>query len=115
MRTPTHCYTLEPPAHVLKKLRSVATSPSSVRACARLALRAAQRHAVADASVLAVLRPLDSEADGPDHASTELPTPWTRTELGAALGRGPRSRLLLLKGAPSRRLLRKLRLRAALG
>ncbi|MEC7949703.1 MAG: DUF448 domain-containing protein [Myxococcota bacterium] len=77
--------------------------------------RAAQRHAVADTSVLAVLRPLDSEADGPDHASTELPTPWTRIELGAALGRGPRSRLLLLKGAPSRRLLRKLRLRAALG
>lgn len=77
--------------------------------------RTDQRAAVSDPRTLAVLRPEGVEAivDGP--GPTELPTPWTARTLGAALGRGPRSRLLLLKGAPNRRLLRKLRLRAALG
>lgn len=77
--------------------------------------RAAQREAVDPAAVLVMLRPLDSQAGGSEGTPAELPTPWTRSELGAALGRGPRSRLLVLQGAPSRRLLRKLRLRAALG
>ena len=77
--------------------------------------RADQRATTPDDQVLAVLRPEGVEAitDGP--GPTQLPTPWTAKALGAALGRGPRSRLLLLKGAPNRRLLRKLRLRAALG
>jgi hypothetical protein len=77
--------------------------------------RADQRESAHDARTLAVLRPEGADAivDGP--GPTELPTPWTARALGAALGRGPRSRLLLLKGAPNRRLLRKLRLRAALG
>lgn len=77
--------------------------------------RAGQRDAAQRSQTLVVLRPAGAEArtDGP--GPTELPTPWTAQALGAALGRGPRSRLLLLKGAPNRRLLRKLRLRSALG
>jgi len=74
-----------------------------------------QRARVRPERVVAVLRPAGSDAgfDGP--GATDLPAPWCARSMGTALGRGPRSRVLLLPGAPTRRLLRRLRLCAGLG
>lgn len=96
----------------------VAGAAAALQRCHQAGLTRArqdQRERVAPNRAVAVLRPRDAPAcvDGPGPA--ELPTPWTAAGLGEALGRGPRSRVLLLEGAPTRRLLRKLRVYAALG
>jgi predicted RNA-binding protein YlxR (DUF448 family) len=86
--------------------------------CARAGLTRAtedQRSRVRPEQVAAVLRPAGTEASTDGPGAVELPAPWCARTMGSALGRGPRSRVLLLQGAPTRRLLRRLRLCAGLG
>ena len=86
--------------------------------CARAGLTRAtedQRARVRPERVVAVLRPAGCEVSTEGSSTAELPAPWCARSMGTALGRGPRSRVLLLQGAPTRRLLRRLRLCAGLG
>lgn len=111
---PRGAWPLVDAARELVEARAIAALQSSHRA-GLVRSGAAQRAAVSDDRIVAILLPhgADPSVEGP--GPPMLPTPWSTHGLGAALGRGPRAQLVLLRGSPNRLLLRMLRLRSALG
>ena len=113
-RRPRTCSPLVEPARHHAEQRAI----EALSQCHRAGLTrttASQRARVSRERAAVLLRPVGVAARTEGPGLPEIPVPWSSQTMGAALDLGPRSRVLLLHGAPTRRLLSRLRLCAALG